>query len=77
MNKNTFTMKTKITALLMAMMFFLSISAFADNDKPSKTKTKVLPDCGCGDDFEDNSDSFYYDFNPWWIGPAESLPDHQ
>ena len=58
----------------MAMMFFFSISVLADNDKPAKAKE--LPDCGCGDDFEDNADSFYYDLNPWWIGPAESLPDH-
>ncbi|PLW99374.1 MAG: hypothetical protein C0591_02880 [Marinilabiliales bacterium] len=69
-------MKTKITAVLMAMMFFLTISVFADNDTP--TKTKILPDCGCGDPIiDDDGNIIDYTMPPWWIGPPESLPDHQ
>jgi len=66
-------MKTKITTLLMVFIFFLSISAFADDNKPAKAK--ILPDCGCGDEFDDDKNVIDYARPPWWIGPPEMLPD--
>lgn len=68
-------MKTKSTTILLVMLFFLSVLVFADNDKSAKTKD--LSDCGCIDDFFDDGDSMYNNFQPWWIGPEESLPGHR
>ena len=64
-------MKTKITAILLVGMFFISTSVFSDGNKTPKAK--ILPDCGCGDDYIDKDD--VYNILNWWIGPAESAPD--
>ena len=63
-------MKTKITTILLAGMFFLSTSAFSDGNKPPKAN--ILSACGCGDDYIDKKD--VYSIQNWWIGPAESMP---
>ena len=69
-------MKTKIATFLMASIFFLTISAFAEYD-PTPPKAEPLPDCGCEDPiFDTDSNIIDYTMPPWWIGPAESLPDH-
>jgi hypothetical protein len=67
-------MKTKIASLFIICFFFLSVSTFADNDTPRKTK--ALPDCGCEDPIiDDDGNIIDYIRPPWWIGPSESLPD--
>ena len=74
-------MKTKITTLLIAYFFFLSVSSFADdfqsnqktNNKIKRTPGDIMPYF----DSLKKSDNNIIDYTrpPWWTYPAQILPD--